>query len=170
MPSWSFEYVIPVRRVGPLLAIFAVIGCFIGGLGAYVGIQKYWYLQRAVEVSGTVAKIENRGGSYAPIVHYTDQIGNLRILYPTSWSSTPHFYEGQTVGVLYDPSDPDYPLTASINTFGEKWQLAIFLLGFGAFWLFFVSMFWLASRSPKASTASRSKRAKKDSSNVPTET
>ena len=69
-----------------------------------------------------------KGGSYAPLIEYSDKSGKKHNIQGAA-SSPPKYKIGQQVEILYLESDPE---KAIINSFLEKWMVVLMLGGFGA--------------------------------------
>lgn len=129
-----------------LLSLFFAIGAISISIGIYQTIKRQQFLQRTVEVPGTVVKMVQRGNTYAPIVEYMDQEGRAHTLHTSLSSNPPSFYEGESVVVVYDPSDVAFPLNAKIRTFGELWGGVLFAFVFGCFFVGISSACWVIFR------------------------
>jgi hypothetical protein len=123
--------------------LFFAIGAMSLALSAYFFYATQQFLARAVEVPGQVVKLVGRGTTYAPVVDYVDLHGQKRTLYSNQGSSPPSFFQGQEVTVLYDPEDPEFPLTAKVSSFGQLWGASLFALVFGAAFAGIALAHWL---------------------------
>ena len=130
----------PARRQAPSTAHMLIVGLFflIGvtslAWGTHDGYATYQFLQRSVEVPGKVVRLVpdgNRQQTYSTVVEYSDLRGNKWMLRSSWHSSSPWFYPGEKVNVVYDSTDHDYPPTAKIATFGELWGSLAFYFIFG---------------------------------------
>ena len=130
-------------KINLLFKVFAVIGLGLLLAGTYFYERAAELVEVAEEAPGVVVAMERRdGGTYSPVVEWIDHTGAKRTLYSTVSSRPPRFFEGEHVTVLYDPADPKYPVNARIKSTFEVWGLAIFLFGFGGFWLFVTLVSW----------------------------
>ena len=126
-----------------LFKAFTIIGLGFLLAGTYFQQKATNLVDVAEEAPGVVVAMDRRsGGTYSPIVEWTDHTGTKRTLYSTISSSPPRYYEGEQVVILYDPTDPKYPVNARIKSTFEVWGLAIFFFGFGGFWLFVTFVSW----------------------------
>jgi hypothetical protein len=93
------------------------------------------FLAHASRMEGTVVDLipqhSDNSTTYAPVVSF--QPGPVRIQFRASWSSNPpRYHVGETVPVLYLPSDP---YKAQIDSFFSIWGASIILGGMGALFL-----------------------------------
>ena len=122
---------------------FAVIGFGFLFAGLYLQQQAADLVDVAREAPGVVVALErSSGGSYSPIVNWTDHTGTKRTLYSRISTSPPRFFEGEQVIILFDPDDPKYPVNARIKSTIDVWGLAVFFAAFGGFWLFVTFVTW----------------------------
>lgn len=132
---------------GWFLSLFFAIGITAFSIGIYTAIDTRQFLQRAIEVPGTVVKMVRRGSrTYGPIVEYKDREGRGHTLYSSRSSNPPSFFAGESVVVVYDPSDADFPRNAKIRTFGELWGGVLFACVFGCFFVGIPSAIWIIVR------------------------
>ena len=111
--------------------------------GTYFQQRAADLVEVAEEAPGVVVALERTGGgSFSPVVEWADHTGTKRTLYSTVSSRPPRFFEGEQVVVLFDPSDPKYPVNARIKSTLEVWGLALFFFVFGGFWLFVTFVSW----------------------------
>ena len=130
-------------KITVLFKDFTVIGFGMLLAGAYFQQKAADLVDVAEEAPGIVVAMERRsGGTRSPIVEWTDHTSTKRTLYSTVSSSPPRFFEGEQVIVLYDPSDPKYPVNARIKSTFEVWGIALFLFIFGGFFLFVTFVSW----------------------------
>ena len=130
-------------KVPVFYKFFALIGFGFLLAGACFQQQAARLVEAAEESPGVVTALERRsGGTYSPIVEWTDHIGTRRTLYSAASSRPPRFFEGEQVIVLYDPTDPKYPVNARIKSTFDVWGIALFFYGFGAFWLLVTWATW----------------------------
>jgi hypothetical protein len=114
-----------------ILIVFFLIGSIACLFGAYSIASTRAFLAHSIEVPGQVVQMMDRGGTWSPIVEFADKAGVSRLLRSTQSTSPPLFFVGQEVSVVYDPSDPGFPLNAKINTFLELWGPTMFAFIFG---------------------------------------
>lgn len=130
-----------------LLVLFFLIGAVSLGAAAYTAITTRQFLQHAVSVPGKVVRLS--AWSYAPTVEYVDLTGHSRTLVSTSGTRPPSFFKGESVRVLYDPADPQFPLSAKIASFHQLWGGVIFGLIFCvAFWGAAL-VYWILALRPR---------------------
>jgi hypothetical protein len=129
-----------------VLVVFLLIGLFASVSAAFTAISHSRFVARAIEVPGEVTAVERTGRYYYPRFAYTDHLGKPRILISANGQRPPAFYEGQKVVILLDTSDPDFPLSAKVKTFGELWFLPIALGIFGGVFCAIPIGFWLVGR------------------------
>lgn len=126
-----------------LFKAFTVIG--LGFLLAGVSFQQRAadLVDVAEEAPGIVIALERTSsGSYSPIVEWTDHTATKRTLYSSISSRPPRFFEGEQVVILFDPTDPKYPVNARIKSTLDVWGPALFFFAFGGFWLFVIFVTW----------------------------
>lgn len=134
----------PSKGHRAIVMLFFAIGGISLGASAYFAYTTHRFLQRAVEVPGKVTKMVRRGDqTYAPIVEYVDLTGQRRVLHSSFSSNPPSFYEGESVKVVYDPADSNFPLGARIRSFGQLWGATLFTLVFGAVFGGIAGAHWL---------------------------
>ena len=142
--AYSAAVVVPVKRPWPIFAFLIFLGiCFLGLSGGFA-YSRHDFLKRAIETPGQVRRLERRNGYYYPIVTYTDKTGTPRTLYTDQGSSAPRYFEGEQLIVLYDPTDPQFPLHAMIKKFYELW-LAPIAFGFMGTIFVIVPVLWFIS-------------------------
>lgn len=99
-------------------------------------------MKRAIAVEGTVVNNQEKGAAMRPVVEFTDHKGVKRLHYSAISSDPPRFFIGEKVDILYDPLDPKYPVNAKIDSTMTIWGIAIFLSGFGSFFIFISTIVW----------------------------
>jgi len=116
--------------------VFALVGVamLIGALFWWMNIHTF--LADASRTQGTVialrARHSNNDTTYSPVVAF--QLQTQRIEFDSaSGSNPPHYQVGETVPVVYPPSNP---YQAKIDSFFSLWGGAVILAGLGS--LFFV--------------------------------
>lgn len=130
-------------KMTALFRASAVIGIGFLLAGVYFQQRAADLVDVAEEAPGIVVALERKsGGSFSPVVEWTDHTGTKRTLFSSISSSPPHFFEGEKVVVLFDPADPKYPVNARIKSTFEVWGAAIFFFAFGGFWLFVTIITW----------------------------
>lgn len=70
-----------------------------------------------------------KGGSYAPLIEFSDSSGQKHRIQGIS-SSPPRYKTGQEIELLYPENSPE---KAIIDGFIEKWLVTLMLSGFGLF-------------------------------------
>ncbi len=127
-----------------LSAIFSVIGAGFLLWGLYEYDRTSAFLDVAVSVPGEVTRMREIGGSdgptYRPVIRYTDHAGKQRDYEPGFSTSPPAYFEGEKLELLYDPTDPRFPLTVRINDGLGLWFRAAGLAGLGIFFLIVVAV------------------------------
>lgn len=130
-------------KTNVLFKAFTVIGVGFLLAAAYFKERADDLVEVAVEAPGVVVAMERGGeGTFSPVVEWTDHTGIKRTLYSSLSTKPPRFFEGEQVVVLFDPSDPKYPVNARIKSTYEIWGAAILLSVFGGFWLFVTFVSW----------------------------
>lgn len=138
MVTWksSIRTTRPARRPTDghkaVLILLFLVGLVSLASSAYFAYTTQQFLARAVEVPGLVVRLVQRGSTYAPVVEYVDLQGHRRTLHSNLSSSPPSFFQGEEVKVVYDPTDPSFPLSAKISSFWQVWWTPLFALIFGA--------------------------------------
>ena len=120
----------------------------IGGLTVTGGLALGYGSLRLVlygeSAPGVVTEISREGDMYAPVFRFrlptNGEVREVKAL----GSGAPRFAVGDAVTVLYAPTDPD---DFAIDDFEELWLSAIFVTGFGGFWLMFGAVAWALSRN-----------------------
>lgn len=111
---------------------------FLVGLGMLAGCFFSWrstaeFTAHAVHAEGTVAdqayRSSSKGGTYSPVVEFTDQQGQKIHFTGSIGSSSPAYARGDKVSVLYDPANPEH---AHIDSFMENWFGPLLLGGLGS--------------------------------------
>jgi hypothetical protein len=153
--TYDFSVFVPVKRVWPICAFMIFLGVCFCALSGGLAYSRHDFLTRAIETPGQVMRLERRDGYYNPVVTYTDHTGVARELYTDQGTTTPMYFEGERVIVLYDPTDPEFPVHAMIKKFWELW-LAPIAFGFmGTIFVVLSTIFWFLS--------TRTRRVHKDS-------
>jgi len=112
-----------------------------GGLAlGYGSLKLVLYGERA---PGVVTEIRREGDMYAPVFRFRLPSGEGHEVKALG-SGAPEFAVGDAVTVLYAPDDPD---DFAIDDFEQLWLSAIFVAGFGGFWLMFGAVAWALSRN-----------------------
>lgn len=111
------------------------IGMLIGSFLSYNSTHNF--IKNSSSTIGTVTELRlhtssssssSKSSTYYPIVKFKTQKGESAELESNVGSYPPSFRVGETVSVLYNPNNP---AEAEINSFGQLWFTAIFLLGMG---------------------------------------
>ncbi|MEQ8525061.1 DUF3592 domain-containing protein [Gracilimonas sp.] len=118
------------KIIGP---VFTIVGLGIIGLGIYLGVERYHFLQDAIPATGTVIDFhESRsddGYTYYPIVEYSPSGSFEAITFRHDTGSNPPSYsQGETVEVLHAPDNPN---NAIIDKGIFNWAISIFVGLFG---------------------------------------
>lgn len=131
-----------MRTYNLLKYLFSLIGAAIL-VGAFFSYQNTaTFLDEASEVPGTVTDLiysrSSDSSSYYPVVEFETARGQLVEFQSSSGSNPASYSVGETVSVLYKPSEPE---SARINGFFSLWGVSVILgiLG-GAFFLVGVLM------------------------------
>jgi hypothetical protein len=112
-----------------------------GGLAlAHGSLKLVLYGERA---PGVVTEIRREGDMYAPVFRFRLPSGESREVKALG-SGAPEFAVGDAVTVLYAPANPD---DFAIDAFEQLWFRAVFVTGFGCFWLMFGAVAWGLSRN-----------------------
>jgi hypothetical protein len=124
-----------LKVIGP---IFTLVGLGVVGLGIYLGIERYHFLEEAVPVSGVVVGLDERssddGYTYYPIVEFSPRGSFEAITFTHDTGSNPPSYRrGEKVDVLHLPDNPN---DAIIDKGIFNWAASIFV---GLFGLLFAS-------------------------------
>ncbi len=118
-------------------AIFLALGAIELVLGIFFYFRTRSFLERAVEVQGTVTgHVESRssdsGTTYRPTVQYTSADGQSQEFTDRMGSSPPSHDVGESVPVKYDPQNPG---KARIGTAGRLWLIPVILSSSGVLFL-----------------------------------
>lgn len=119
-----------LRRLGKFF-LMPIGACFLLGAVWSASSTKTW-IAHAVEVPGSVIEMvrvrdsDDTGYMFAPVVRFKTAEGNT-VEFESSFRSNPPAYRtGQSVSVLYDPSEPR---SAAIRGFLSLWLMPL-ILGF----------------------------------------
>ena len=118
------------KFIGP---VFTVVGLGIVGLGVYLGVERYHFLEEAIPAKGTVIDFhESRsddGHTYYPIVEYSPAGSFEAITFRHDTGSNPPSYNrGESVAVLHSPDNPN---NAIIDKGIFNWAVSLFVGLFG---------------------------------------
>ena len=119
-----------LKIIGP---IFTLVGLSVVGLGIYLGVERYHFLEEAVPAYGVVVDLDERRSddsySYYPIVEYSPNgsFDAIRFTHDVG-SNPPSYSRGERVGVLHLPDDP---YNAIIDKGIFNWAISIFVSLFG---------------------------------------
>ena len=112
-------------------SIFLVVGlAAIAGAG-FLGWSTAKFLKEAQSASGRVVRVESRSDShranmYAPVVSFQTPDGQKHEFTGQVWTSSRSWNEGQSLAVLYRPSEPS---EARLDSFFQLW-FGVLLTGF----------------------------------------
>jgi len=119
----------------------------IGGLIVAGGLALGWGSLKLVlqgeRAAGVVTDIRREGDMYAPVFRFRLSNGEAHEVKALG-SGAPEFAVGDEVTVLYAPGNPD---DFAIDDFDQLWLSALFVTGFGCFWLMFGAIAWALSRN-----------------------
>lgn len=118
-----------------ITSAFIGIGSVFVAIGVYLYHDTAQFTDNAVRVDGTVVELTRGNRVFYPVVQYTDHLGKERKLYSGSGTFPPNHYVGEEVTVLIDPTDPNFPLSAEIETNFHVWGAPVFLVAFGGFFI-----------------------------------
>ena len=113
--------------IGPIFLVVG-LGLLAGSFGAYSRTKRF--LAKAREARAEVVGMDERHGgssqsrSYHPILRYRTQEGVTKEIVSSVGSNPPRYKKGDSVAVLYDPSNPD---DMRIHSFGSVWIVAMIL-------------------------------------------
>ena len=125
-----------------ILLITCSIGVLFLTIGAYFYSATHTFLEKAISVDGIVVHLQKNDGTSQPIVEYVDHQGISRKYYSSIGTNPPAYFVGQNVKILYDPSDPEYPLNSRIESTLDIWGITIFFLGMGSFFILVSTLVW----------------------------
>ena len=129
-----------------LLYLFVLLGIFFWGLGHYLHKKNQKLVDQGTIVDGVVIQLRKIRGdgawTYQPVVKFRDHSGVERTLVADFSTNPPKYFVGEKVRVVYDANDPKYPVTARIYDEFSLWGGAIFLYGFGAFFVALAGFMW----------------------------
>ena len=124
------------------LILTSTFGVLFLTAGGYFFSTTQAFLEKAISVDGIVIDLRFKGDTSHPIVEFTDHTGAKRIHYSSIGTYPPKHFIGEEVTLLYDPSDPKYPVKARIESTLDIWGVTIFFLGMGAFFILVSSLAW----------------------------
>ena len=112
-------------------SIFLVLGCGALAASVFLGTSTSSFLKEATMVSGKIVRVERRRDShnanmYAPVVSFQTPDGQKHEFTGQVWTSSRSWNEGQSLAVLYRPSDPS---DARLDSFFQLW-FGVLLTGF----------------------------------------
>lgn len=111
-------------------------------LGSYFYSSTQTFLENAISVDGVVVQLQKDDGTAHPIIEYVDHIGISRTHYSSMGTNPPAYFVGERVKILYNPSDPKYPVNSRIDSTLDVWGLTIFFLGMGSFFILVSTLVW----------------------------
>lgn len=122
-----------LMRILGWAALFWVL--LFGGIGGMMALSTQDFLSRAEAAEGTVVRLVERDGSYAPVFRFRTRDGREVDATHSVSSNPPMWRVGQTTRLLYDR---DAPQTASPDSWTSLWLFplifggvaALFLIGF----------------------------------------
>ena len=118
-------------------SIIAKVSLCIFGVAMIVGSWFMYqstnsFVKSAEKATGTVVRVVqetgNHGATYSPVISYVTKEGQTEEFQQASSDNITHYSIGQQLGVLYDPTTPNYART---DSFSELWLFPSVLLGFG---------------------------------------
>lgn len=116
------------------------------------------FLSEAVRTHGTVVGFEesivDKGTTYKPVVVFLTEAHKPVKFISRSGSGRPSVSEGDTVDVLYSPSEPD---SAQLDGFFELWGGAVVFAGFGAPFFLIGAGLYFSGRSKRRKRANLEK-------------
>ena len=124
------------------LAFCSLTGLVLLFFGIYQYDKSQSLIENGIEVPGVVTALRTKGGSFSPVVEFTDHIGVKRLHYSKVSSDPPRFFVGETVNIVYNPRDPKYPVNCRINTTMTMWGTPILLLAMGSTFLVVSTIVW----------------------------
>ena len=111
--------------------ILVSIGMLIGAFLLYRNTSLF--VAEALRTEGTVVALARSRSSdsttYRPVVHFTNQQGEIIEFISLTSSNPPSYSKGQQIEVLYYQNEPQ---KARINDFFSLWGASVFLGGLGA--------------------------------------
>jgi Protein of unknown function (DUF3592) len=140
----------PILFIVP--ALFGGVGLLLLLIGLLVFLRKRAFLSKAATVPGTVValltqaqrdlsldpELRNVGlnptqydveVSFFPLVRFQTKQGQTVEFRSSVGSTSPAYFVGQQVTILYDPANP---IKASISSFGSLWLSSLLLFGVGS--------------------------------------
>ncbi len=119
--------------------VFLGVGIIMLIISGFVFVNEVKFLAHVSKNQGKVIDLVavgsnstsgHRGGgiTYAPKIQYQTKSGNTVFFVSSTSSSTPHYFVGEKVNILYDPANP---AKAQIDSFFDKWFGPIIALFFG---------------------------------------
>ena len=118
------------------------IGVFFLTLGYYFYSSTQAFLKNSISVDGIVISLQRNEGTSSPIVEFVDHKGILRTHNSRIGTNPPAHFVGENVKILYDPSDPKYPVNSKIESTLDIWGLAIFFTAMGFFFILVSTLVW----------------------------
>lgn len=120
------------RAIRRICIVFAVLGVGLLAASTRSFYTTHAFIESSTTTVGTVvALIERRtadGSSYAPVVRFKTDGGDLRTFMSATSEPRDDFVEGQSVEVLYNPKNA---AQACISTFAQLWFVTLVLAGLG---------------------------------------
>ncbi len=112
------------------LLIAVLVGLAFLGLGGYLTVQEMLYLNRAVQVTGTVTDLsistsyqdQQYWTDYCPVVDFRTQDGRQVEFTSDVCQDPPEYKVGQKVSLYYDTRDPK---NVQFNNFIEKYSAPV---------------------------------------------
>ena len=151
----------PVNRRSRRTLRFLLVVC--GGLvvtGAVFALREYRFINRAAHGRGTVVEVNRRtehdkDGTHSyfyPVVEFRTQDDRIVRITSSVGSDPPAYEVGEAVPVLYDPAAP---ASGCIDSFIERWFVALLFSGLGLLFFTVLSMWplgseWIRRRQVKA--------------------
>ena len=126
-------------RIKNVFLFFIFLGFCFFTIGVISGFKTLKLEDNGMTANGLVISMdkERRDGGYVyrPIVLFTDHKGEERKLVTGTATFPPAYFEGEEVKIIYDPEDPKYPINAKIKDFWGLYSTALFMCGFGLFFI-----------------------------------
>jgi hypothetical protein len=123
------------------LLILSIGGLIVLG-GVMLGQGSVRLVMNGAQSEGEVIELRQDGQMYEPVVRFRLPNGTWHEVKDLG-TGAPDFAVGDRVTVYYWPDDPD---SFRLDTFERLWLNAIFVTGFGFFWLLFGVVAWGLSR------------------------
>ncbi len=137
---------LPQNTIGGLLTV-VVVGIILMGMGVFVFQERKAFERTAERATGRVVRVLDAGrrNQKQPEVEYTTQSGQPVVF--RNLASSDRYSVGETVSVLYRPTDPQ---TARIDSVERKYRAPVILLSFGVLTVMLgVYGFWRLKRMPE---------------------